>query len=103
MGIASRAKIESNMEDVSDKLALAHISEAVGRLTESQQRIEDKLDPENDAWILSPMEQRMAPILEVYDGALFAKKFVIGLSILILAIGAIGGGVIYAVNWIRHG
>lgn len=91
------------MDDVSDKITLAHISETVGRLAESQQRIENKLDPENDAWILTPMEERIAPILEVYDGALFAKKFVIGLSILILAIGAIGGGVIYAFNWVRHG
>lgn len=87
------------MDDVSDKITLAHISETVGRLAESQLRIEDKLDPESDNYILNSV----APLLEIYNGALFAKKFVIGLSVVVLAIGAVGGGVIYLVNWIRHG
>lgn len=91
------------MEDVSDKITLAHISETVGRLAESNIRVEDKLNPDSENYILSAVEQQIAPLVEVYNGALFAKKFIIGLSVLVIAISAIGAAAIWLVNYIRHG
>lgn len=98
-----RAKIDGNMEDVSDKITLAHISDTVGRLAESQQRIESKLDPESDDYILTGINSQIRPLVEVYDGALFVRKFVLGLASVIVALGMIGAGVIWLINYIRHG
>lgn len=52
---------------------------------------------------MARLVKQIEPLIEVYDGALFARKFVIGLSSIIVAIGLIGGGVIWLVTWIRHG
>lgn len=91
------------MPDISDKLTLAHISETVGKLAESQERIEDKLNPESVNYILEPIYQQMKPLVEVYDGALFVRKFVIGLASVVLAVGSLGAAVIWLINYIRHG
>ena len=58
-------------------------------LKEAAIRIEKKQD-----------EQAMAltPLTEAYNGVLFSKKFVVGLSGVVLAVGAIGAGMIWLIN-----
>lgn len=48
-------------------------------------------------------DRKLDPILEAYDSVVFGKKFVVGLASLVGAIAVIGGVIIGAVNWIRHG
>lgn len=49
------------------------------------------------------LEARLNPIIEAYDSVLFGKKFVVGLATVTGAIAVIGGVVIAAINYIRHG
>lgn len=91
------------MDDVSDKITLAHISETVGKLTESQARIENKLDPESDDYILGPVNTKLNSWVEVRDGAFFLKKIIIGSASIAVALSMIGGSIIWLINYIRHG
>lgn len=49
------------------------------------------------------LEERIAPLLEAYDSVIFGKKFLIGLATIIGSIAAIGGGIFYLLDYIRHG
>ncbi len=87
-----------------------------GELDQKFRSFEEK----NDAWsadIMRAIEKSHAeqmerhdltdakidPLIEIYDGAMFARKFIIGLSTIVLSIAAVGGGMYWVVNWIRHG
>lgn len=106
MGImtVSHVTIEStSMDTVSDKITLAHISDSVGKLTESQNRIEDKLDPGSENYINAALEERLKPLFEVYDGTKFTWKVFIGIAAVVITLGAAGAVIINLFSWIRHG
>lgn len=82
------------MNDTGIKLSLEQISKDVGSLTQNMTAISAQVEA---------VKKQIEPLVEIYDGALFARKFAIGLAAFIIAIGAIGGGVLWFVDWIRHG
>ena len=47
---------------------------------------------------LNEIKAQLAPLTEAYQGILFSKKFIVGLGGAILAIGAVGAGIIWIVN-----
>lgn len=49
------------------------------------------------------LEKRLDPIIDAYDAALFGKKFLVGLASVVGSLAAIGGGVLWLLNYIRHG
>lgn len=44
------------------------------------------------------VKESLEPLTEAYSGFLFSKKFIVGFASVILAIGAIGAGIIWLVN-----
>lgn len=53
------------------------------------QNLEKKIDTQTEL---------LKPVLEAYDGILFSKKFIVGTASVVLAIAAIGGGVIWLIG-----
>lgn len=49
------------------------------------------------------LEEKIDPLLKIYDGAGFVRSFFTGAGTIVLSIGATGAGILYLVNWIRHG
>lgn len=49
------------------------------------------------------LEDRLSPLFEAYDSVLFGKKFLVGMATVVGAIAVIGGVVISAVGWLKHG
>lgn len=49
------------------------------------------------------LTKRLDPIIEAYDSVLFGKKFLTGLAAVVAAIAIIGGGIIWVINYVRHG
>ncbi len=60
-----------------------------GELKAVLDRIEKKTDAQSTI---------LQPIAEAYSGFLFSRKFIVGVSSVVLAIGAIGAGVIWVIN-----
>lgn len=69
--------------------ALAGIAKDIGRLSESIRDLQSSLDN---------VEKKMEPLREAYNGVIFGKKIVTGVAAIVVAIAAIGGGIIWAVN-----
>lgn len=61
------------------------------RINETLKRIEDSL---------VKVEGRLEPITDAYKAVLFSKSFITGLAAVVMAIGAVGAGAIYLVNYI---
>lgn len=49
------------------------------------------------------MKQKLDPIIEAYDSVIFGRKFLYGLATVIGSIVAIGGAVIWVIDYVRHG
>lgn len=47
---------------------------------------------------LDEIKISLAPLSEAYGGAIFARKFVMGIAGVVIAIGAIGAGIIWVIN-----
>lgn len=50
---------------------------------------------------LAELHETIAPIAKAYNGFVFSKEFVIGLSSVVLAVGGIGAGIMWLVGWVR--
>jgi hypothetical protein len=48
------------------------------------------------------ISEKLDPIVEAYGGVVFGKKLLVGVGAAVLAIAAIGGGVMYIVNFFRN-
>ena len=80
---AFHAKIEGNDMHNEDTL----LSEKIDQLSER----------------FDSLEKSLAPILEAYNSVIFGKKFLIGLATVVGSLAAIGGGILWLINYIRHG
>jgi hypothetical protein len=89
--------------ELNDKVNIAQIANDVAILRKSVGRIENKLDPDSEHYMLKSISARIDPIEKVFEGTSFITKFIAGLSSLVIAVGAIGAAILYTVNWIRHG
>lgn len=67
------------------------------KLTESIQSLEKSVAP------IVAIAPKLEEIVEAYDSVLFGKKFLIGLATIIGSIAAIGGAVVWLLDYIRHG
>lgn len=85
--MASRAMRErlNSMDNMQDSL---------GKLTEEIQELRKEV---------KTMQTQIKPIVEAYDSVIFGKKFLIGLATVIGSLAAIGGGILWIVDYIRHG
>ena len=63
------------------------LTEKIDQLTERFEALEEKLDP----------------IIEAYTSVIFGKRFLVGVATVVGSLAAIGGGVIWLLNYIRHG
>lgn len=52
---------------------------------------------------LIKISPKLEEIAEAYDSVMFGKKFLIGLATVIGSIAVIGGGILWLLNYIRHG
>lgn len=68
---------------------LRHFAE----LADTLKRIEQKVDGQMLV---------LEPIAKAYNGILFSRQFLLGLSGVVIAIGAIGGGMYWLVNALVH-
>lgn len=46
---------------------------------------------------------KLQEIVDAYDSVLFGKKFLVGIATVTGSLAAIGGGVLWLINYIRHG
>ena len=46
---------------------------------------------------------KLQEIVDAYDSVLFGKKFLIGLATVVGSFAIIGGGILWLLNYIRHG
>jgi len=58
-------------------------------IRESIERVEKKVDA---------LAMALAPLTDAYNGILFSKKFLVGVSAFVIAIAAIGGAVMWVIN-----
>lgn len=49
------------------------------------------------------LEERLEPFFDAYDSVIFGKKFLIGCATIFGSIAVIGGGILWLLNYIRHG
>ncbi len=118
MDVATEAKLAQISKDVNsltklndtfsdhareDAKHFGEMNEKFDKIDRTLQRIENKLDPEHEDYLLGPLEKRLTPIFEIHDGGVALRKLIVGSSVIALALAAIGGTVIAAINWIRHG
>lgn len=73
--------------------AIAGIAKDIGRMSETIHNMEANMDKGFKA-----MDAKMGPLLDAYNGVLFGKKLVTGVAAVIIAIAAIGGGIIWTIN-----
>lgn len=46
---------------------------------------------------LNKIDKKLDPLTQAYEGVMFSKKFIVGLASVVIAIAAVGGGVIWLV------
>lgn len=73
-------------------------------IQQSLAKIERKLDadPSNEDFILRPINEKLDPVVRAYDGFLFSKSFLLGLASVVVAIGAIGAGILSLIEAATH-
>ena len=62
-------------------------------------------DERNFAEIKKGIEEikvALTPLTEAYSGILFSRKFLTGLAAIVLALGAIGGGVYWIIDSVKN-
>lgn len=64
-----------------------------GEIKHTLERIEERLER---------MEVKQEPLNEMYEGTVFAKKFLTGLGAIVISIAAIGGGILWFVSTIKN-
>lgn len=77
-----------DLQDMFEKHAYDDMSH-FGELKQTLDRIEKKTDAQSTI---------LQPIAEAYSGIMFSRKFIVGLSGVVLAIGAIGAGFFWLIN-----
>lgn len=87
--------------EVGIKLSLQQLSKDVSTLTQNMSILTENMGSVSKQ--VEAVKTQIEPLVEIYDGAQFARKFVVGLSVVIIAIGAIGAGFYALIGWIRHG
>lgn len=70
--------------------------------------INEKLDDIKSEQSMARDEMRklredMTPWIEAYEGVLAGKRILIGLASVLAALGTIGIGIVWLLNYIRHG
>lgn len=81
------------MQTHEDKL----LSQQMRELTQSVQTLRNDVRPLVDA------APKLQEIVDAYDSVLFGKKFLVGLATVIGSLAAIGGAVLWVLNYVRHG
>lgn len=72
-------------------------NEDLKELTESVKALQEDIKP------LVEIAPKLHDIVEAYDSVIFGKKFLIGLATVVGSLAAVGGGVLWLINYIRHG
>lgn len=73
------------------------MSEQINKLSESVKSLERSMGPIVD------MAPKLTQIVDAYDSVIFGKKFLIGLATVVGSLAAVGGGVLWLLDYIRHG
>ncbi len=93
MEMGFRAKIESNTMYDADTL----MSKQINELSQSVKSLESSMRS------LVEMAPKLTQIVDAYDSVIFGKKFLIGLATVVGSLAAVGGGVLWILDYIRHG
>lgn len=72
-------------------------SEQLKQLTEAVEALRKDITP------VIEIAPKLNTIVEAYDSVIFGKKFLIGLATVVGSLAAVGGGVLWLINYIRHG
>lgn len=72
-------------------------SEQLKELTKSVEALRKDITP------VVEIAPKLNTIVEAYDSVIFGKKFLIGLATVVGSLAAVGGGILWMLNYIRHG
>lgn len=78
-------------------IADALLGQKIDKLAERFESLENTVDP------LIKLTPKLLQLVEALDSVMFGKKFLIGVATVVGSIAAIGGGVFWVVDYIRHG
>lgn len=67
----------------------------------SKEEVRDLPDTEKLNYIIQKLES-IDPIVAAYDGVLFGKKVIMGISGVIIFLASVGGAVLWLIDFIRH-
>lgn len=80
-----------------ENISLGEISQQLQDLTRGMKTMQESVTP------LVRLTTKLEEIVEAYDSVLFGKKFLAGLAVIVTSVVAIGGAIIWVINYIRHG
>lgn len=70
------------------------MQQSLGELSKDVKQLTNRFDA---------MEKKLDPLVEAYDSVIFGKKFLIGLATVVGSLAAVGGGILWLIDYIRHG
>lgn len=86
--------IEALKEHAGDDLRqFDAITDAIAGVVRQIEAVDKKMDERFDK-----VEDTINPLTEAYDGVIFGKKLLTGIAAVIIALAAIGGGIIWVIQ-----
>lgn len=73
------------------------MSEQINELSKDVKSLEVSMRP------VVLMAPKLIQIVDAYDSVIFGKKFLIGLATVVGSLAAVGGGILWLLDYIRHG
>lgn len=96
----NKEQLDSRFRSLEEKND-AWSADIIKAIMESKKASEDRHVEQMERYDV--LEEKIDPLLKIYDGAGFVKSFFTGAGSIVLSIGAIGAAILYFANWIRHG